>query len=197
MRRTTQSGQWPWCDTCRCAIRPTAEKAGRGWWRRPVGRQHDRAAPPCRPWMHGVCSSVAALQPIVWRTRPTRRRPRRPWWETSRFGTSSLRTGLEPREVPNSDGTIIAPSGTTVQIKAKTATPFQAVAIQVGELELIDARLVEGRELTASITVERSGSWKILPSRTRRSRRASRTNFGWRLTRRQWSCPRAGSRLRQ
>ncbi len=71
-------------------------------------------------------------------------------------------TGLEPREVPNSDGTIIAPPGTTVQIKAKTATPFQAAAIQVGELEPIDARLVEGRELTASITVERSGSWKIL-----------------------------------
>ena len=112
--------------------------------------------------MHGVCSSVAALQPIVWRTRPTRRRPRRPWWETSRFGTSSSTQSLEPREVPNSDGTIIAPPGTTVQIKAKTAIPFQAAAIQVGELEPIDARLVEGRELTASITVERSGSWKIL-----------------------------------
>jgi len=71
-------------------------------------------------------------------------------------------TGLEPREVPSSDGTIIAPPGTTVQIQAKTATPFQAAAVQVGDLEPVDARLVGGRELTASITVERSSTWTIL-----------------------------------
>ena len=71
-------------------------------------------------------------------------------------------TGLDPREVPNSDGTIIAPPGTTVQIQAKTATPFQAAAVRVGDEEPIDAQLVDGRELTASITVERSGTWTIL-----------------------------------
>ena len=71
-------------------------------------------------------------------------------------------TGLEPKEVPNSDGTIIAPPGTTVQIHAKTATPFQAAAVQVNEFEPIDARLSGGRDLTANITVEQSGTWKIL-----------------------------------
>ena len=71
-------------------------------------------------------------------------------------------TGLEPREVPNSDGTIIAPPGTTVQIQARTARPFQAAAVRVDELEPIDAQLADGRDLTASITVERSGTWTIL-----------------------------------
>jgi hypothetical protein len=71
-------------------------------------------------------------------------------------------TGLEPREVPNSDGTIIAPPGTTVQIQAKTATAFQAAAVQVNAREPVDAQLVDGRSLSASVTIEQSGTWKFL-----------------------------------
>ena len=71
-------------------------------------------------------------------------------------------TGLESREVPNSDGTIIAPPGTRVQIRARTASLFDAAAVQIEGEEPVDAVLIDGRDLTASLTVESSSTWKFI-----------------------------------
>lgn len=71
-------------------------------------------------------------------------------------------TGLAPLEIPNSDGTIHAPAGTVVTISARTAEPFEAAAIQVGEAPPQDARLVAGRDLSATLTVEAEGVWRFL-----------------------------------
>jgi hypothetical protein len=71
-------------------------------------------------------------------------------------------TGLEPKEVPNSDGTIHAPPGTVVRIRARTARSFDGAGVQVDEGEPVDALLSRGRDITAEITVEQSGSWRFL-----------------------------------
>jgi len=70
--------------------------------------------------------------------------------------------GMEPVSVPNSDGTIHAPPGTRVEIKARTADRFDAAAIQVDDDEPLDAGLDGGRDLTASITVQMEGAWRFL-----------------------------------
>ncbi|MGB0639314.1 MAG: DUF4175 family protein, partial [Myxococcota bacterium] len=71
-------------------------------------------------------------------------------------------TGLEPKEVPNSDGTIHAPPGTVVRIRARTARSFDGAGVQVDEGEPMDALLTDGRDVTAEITVEESGTWRFL-----------------------------------
>lgn len=71
-------------------------------------------------------------------------------------------TGLEPKSVPNSDGTIIAPPGTAVTIRARTATAFQAVAIEVEGSDLVDGVLDGGRAIACDVTVEESGRWRFL-----------------------------------
>ena len=71
-------------------------------------------------------------------------------------------TGLDPREVPNSDGTIIAPPGTEVQIRARSAMPFDAAAIQIAGQDPVDAALSEGRDLSASVMVTESSTWQVL-----------------------------------
>lgn len=71
-------------------------------------------------------------------------------------------TGLGPVEIPNSDGTIHAPPGTVVTISARTAEPFEAAAIQVGEAPPEDVTLRGGRDLSATLTVEAEGVWRFL-----------------------------------
>lgn len=71
-------------------------------------------------------------------------------------------TGLEPIEVPNSDGTIHAPPGTVVQISARTAERFDAAALQAYEAAPEDARLSGGRDLAASLLVEGDGTWRFV-----------------------------------
>ena len=71
-------------------------------------------------------------------------------------------TGLDPIEVPNSDGTIHAPVGTVVQISARTATPFEGAALQIGEGDPRDVGLVGGRDLTTDLVVEGAGTWRFL-----------------------------------
>lgn len=71
-------------------------------------------------------------------------------------------TGLEPRSVPNSDGTIIAPPGTAVTVRARTATAFQAVAIEVDGMEPVDGTLRGGRDAECELFVEDSGQWRFL-----------------------------------
>ncbi len=70
--------------------------------------------------------------------------------------------GMDPVEVPNSDGTIHAPPGTRVQITARTAEVFDAAAIQVDQQDPLDAGLTAGRDLTATVTVEMEGAWRFL-----------------------------------
>ena len=60
-------------------------------------------------------------------------------------------TGLEPRSVPNSDGTIIALPGTAVTVRARTATAFQAVAIEVDGMEPVDGTLRGGRDAECGV----------------------------------------------
>lgn len=71
-------------------------------------------------------------------------------------------TGIPPVEVPNSDGTIHAPTGTRVEIRARTARPFDAAALQVLEAEPLDAALTGGRDISTALTVEAAGTWRLL-----------------------------------
>ena len=71
-------------------------------------------------------------------------------------------TGIDPVEVPNSDGTIHAPPGTLVQISARTADSFDAAALQVDEQDPTDAALTRGLDVVASLVVEGAGTWRLL-----------------------------------
>ena len=71
-------------------------------------------------------------------------------------------TGLDPMEVPNSDGTIHAPPGTRVRITARTAEAFDAVALQVGSKDAVEARLAGGRDIEAVLEVEGEGVYRFL-----------------------------------
>lgn len=70
--------------------------------------------------------------------------------------------GMEPIEVPNSDGTIHAPPGTRVEITARTAESFDAVAIQVDDQPPEDARLTGGRDIAGSLLVTGKGTWRFV-----------------------------------
>ena len=66
-------------------------------------------------------------------------------------------TGIEPLEVPNSDGTIHAPPGRWCRSRRERPTP-DAAALQVDEGAAVDASLVGGRDITTSLTVEGAGT---------------------------------------
>jgi hypothetical protein len=71
-------------------------------------------------------------------------------------------TGLDPMEVPNSDGTIHAPPGTRVRITARTAEPFDAAALQLGEGAAEEVTLRGGRELDATVDVVGEGIYRFV-----------------------------------
>jgi hypothetical protein len=71
-------------------------------------------------------------------------------------------TGLDSKEVPNSDGTIIAPSGTLVQVTARTARTFDAAAIEIEGEVPIDVALEGGRAVSGSLTVESTSTWRFI-----------------------------------
>jgi hypothetical protein len=71
-------------------------------------------------------------------------------------------TGIEPVEVPNSDGAIHAPPGTLVEISARTAGRFDAVALEVAGQEPVDATLVDGRDVRTGLTVAGEGTWRLV-----------------------------------
>ncbi len=70
-------------------------------------------------------------------------------------------TGIDPVEVANSDGTIHAPVGTTVQIRARTAEVFQSAALQINEGELLAADLLAGRDILAELVIGQPGVWRF------------------------------------
>lgn len=66
-------------------------------------------------------------------------------------------TGLSPMEVPNSNGEIHAPLGTTVEIRARAEKAWTGVALEAFGVEL-PAELGADRGLRASVTVRASGA---------------------------------------
>ncbi len=88
--------------------------------------------------------------------------------EVATVGNITLRyvfpayTGIDPVEVPNSDGTIHAPPGTSVQITARTRDVFDAAAIQVDDGPPVDITLTGGRDLAARLDVVGAGSWRFV-----------------------------------
>lgn len=70
-------------------------------------------------------------------------------------------TGIDPIEVANSDGTIHAPAGTTVQVRARTAEPFTSAALQVNEGALLSAELLGGRDIFVELLISEPGVWRF------------------------------------
>ncbi len=75
-------------------------------------------------------------------------------------------TGLGEVEVTNSDGTIHAPSGTLVQISARTAEAFESCALQVNGAPPAPVRLVNGRDVFAEVLVAEPGVWRLVFGRS-------------------------------
>ena len=70
-------------------------------------------------------------------------------------------TGIDPVEVANSDGTIHAPAGTMVQIRARTATPFERAALQINDGSLMSTDLIGGRDLYTELVIREAGAWRF------------------------------------
>ena len=70
-------------------------------------------------------------------------------------------TGIDPVEVANSDGTIHAPAGTTVQVRARTAEAFESAAMQVNDGPLLPADLLAGRDIFVEYTIAEAGVWRF------------------------------------
>jgi len=71
-------------------------------------------------------------------------------------------TGLEPLEVPATDGSIHAPPGTVVEISAQVGDAYEGVALQVGDGPLMEASLRDGRHILARLVVEGDGTWRFV-----------------------------------
>ena len=71
-------------------------------------------------------------------------------------------TGIEPVEVPNSDGSIHAPPGTAVEISARTAGRFDSAALEVSGAEPVDAILIDGRDVRTGLDVAGEGTWRLV-----------------------------------
>jgi len=70
-------------------------------------------------------------------------------------------TGVESVVVPNSDGTVHAPPGTTVHISARSEDTFDGAALQVDDGSPMDAQIRGGRDLVASFVVHQEGVWRF------------------------------------
>jgi hypothetical protein len=81
-------------------------------------------------------------------------------------------TGMEPMEIPNSDGTIHAPPGTRVRITARTADTFEAAALSIYGRDPTDARIFGGRDVEAELVVEGPGQWQLVFFRANESARS-------------------------
>ena len=74
-------------------------------------------------------------------------------------------TGLEPFEVENTGGTIHAPPGTRVVVRARTAERYDGASLQIGEADPVLAELEVGRELRAELVVQEESSYRFLLQR--------------------------------
>lgn len=70
-------------------------------------------------------------------------------------------TRLEPLEVPNASGDVHAPPGTRVEVRARTAVPYEAATLEVYERPPEAVPLEGGRDVSAAFTVEGPGVWRF------------------------------------
>lgn len=70
-------------------------------------------------------------------------------------------TKLEPLEVPNSSGEVHAPPGTRVEVRARTAVPYDAAVLEVYSLPPVPVELTEGRDLATAFDVTGPGVWRF------------------------------------
>jgi hypothetical protein len=70
-------------------------------------------------------------------------------------------TDIAPMEVPNSNGMIHGPPGTQVRIQARTAEVYERSAIRVLEEPLVQAELVDGRDLKSELVVLDPGNYQF------------------------------------
>jgi hypothetical protein len=70
-------------------------------------------------------------------------------------------TDIAPMEVPNSNGMIHGPPGTQVRIQARTAEVYDRSAIRVLEEPLVQAELVDGRNLASGLVVLEPGTYQF------------------------------------
>jgi len=70
-------------------------------------------------------------------------------------------TGLPPLEVPNSNGTAHGPPGTEVLINARTGEPVASAVVVVNENAPESVSIIDGRDLSASITLVEDGFWRF------------------------------------
>ncbi|HJN78140.1 MAG TPA: DUF4175 family protein [Myxococcota bacterium] len=74
-------------------------------------------------------------------------------------------TGLQPFEVENTGGTIHAPPGTRVRIRARTGERYDGAALQIGEGTPTLAQLADGRVIEAELVVAEEGTYRFLLQR--------------------------------
>ncbi|MFZ5481480.1 MAG: DUF4175 family protein, partial [Myxococcota bacterium] len=70
-------------------------------------------------------------------------------------------TRLPPMEVPNSNGDVRAPPGTRVEVRARTADPYESASLRVYDGEPEPIEILDGRELRAAFTVAGEGTWRF------------------------------------
>lgn len=70
-------------------------------------------------------------------------------------------TDIAPMEVPNSNGMIHGPPGTQVRIQARTAEVYDRSAIRVLKEPLVQAELVDGRDLKSELVVLEPGDYQF------------------------------------
>ncbi len=70
-------------------------------------------------------------------------------------------TRLEPLEVPNTSGEVHAPRGTVVEVRARTAQPWESAQLEVSGQPPAPAVLEDGRLVRASFTVGEEGVWRL------------------------------------
>ena len=71
-------------------------------------------------------------------------------------------TKMTPVEIPNSDGYIQAPAGTTIQIRAKTLRTYQSASIQFNDDEVEPVELNFGRDIETSFVLSAEGQYRFL-----------------------------------
>lgn len=71
-------------------------------------------------------------------------------------------TRMTAIKVPNSDGSLHAPIGTTVHISARADKVYQSASLQLDDSDLQPIQLTNGRNIQTSIEITGQGSWRVL-----------------------------------
>lgn len=71
-------------------------------------------------------------------------------------------TKMVPVEIPNSNGHIQAPAGTTIQIRAKTLRAYQSASIQFNDERTEPVNLSFGRDIETTFVLSEEGQYRFL-----------------------------------